>query len=108
LRVPTEGEARAKITFDLAALNADGLAGPPGGLVAYSYELCIPATPEHEAAVRRIDPTLQVQRGSRGRIGCGPGQVLCLGSTHQPGFRDVLLRLAGLDYVERIDRSFGE
>jgi hypothetical protein len=108
LRVPTEGEARAKITFDLAALNADGLAGPPGGLVAYSYELCIPATPEHEAAVRRIDPTLQMQRGSGGRIGCGSGQVLCLGSTHQPGFRDVLLRLAGLDYVERIDRSFGE
>jgi hypothetical protein len=34
--------------------------------------------------------------------------VLCLGSTHQPGWRSVLERLAALDYVARIDRFWGE
>jgi hypothetical protein len=103
---------RAKLTPELrealATLNDAGLSGPPDGLVAVSYEFCIPATPRHEAEVRRIDPTLEVYPGSRGRIACTPEQALCIGSTHQPRHRAVLERLARLEYVTRISRSFAE
>jgi hypothetical protein len=97
-----------KVTFDLSAVDAEGLTGPPDGRVAIAYEYCIPATEGAAAAVRRLDPTAQVQPGSPGRIGCRPGQWLVTGSTAQPDWRAVLVRLAALDYVARIDRAFFE
>jgi hypothetical protein len=84
------------------------LYGPPGGLRALHYEFCIPGEAAPEAQVRQIDPSIQIFKKSRGRIGCGPGEYLCLGSTHQPGFKAVLLKLAGLPYVKRIDQAFFE
>jgi hypothetical protein len=73
-----------------------------------AYEFCIPATPAHLAEVQGIDPTVQAYPGVPGRIGCGPGQALCIGSTYQPDWRAALLGLASLDYVTRIDRHFAE
>jgi hypothetical protein len=102
------GDPMRKVTFDLDQIDPTGLSGPPGGQVAVGYEFCIPATPGHLAEVQGIDPGVRAQPGSPGRIGCGPGQVLFLGSTHQPGWRSVLERLAALDYVARIDRFWGE
>jgi heat shock protein HslJ len=103
------GDRGAKISFDLAALDEAGLAGPLGGQVAVAYEFCIPAAPAYLAEVQRIDPTVRAQPGSRGRLGCLPdAEVLCIGSTHQPGWRAVLQQLAALDYVARIDRHFAE
>jgi hypothetical protein len=98
----------AKITFDLSQLDDEGLTGPPDGRVAISYEFCIPATQAAQDEVRRIDTTVAFQPGARGRIGCARDQVLCIGSTHQRDWRAVLLRLASLDHIARIDRSFGE
>ncbi len=98
----------SKITFSLEQLNQDGLCGPPDGFRALHYEFCIPGDAVHEAQVRALDPTIQIHKKSRGRIGCGPGEYLCLGSTHQPGFRTVLLKLASLPYVKRIDQAFFE
>jgi hypothetical protein len=60
----------AKITFNLTQLNKDGLYGPPDGLRAMHYEFCIPGDPAYEAQVRNIDPTIEVTKKSRGRIGC--------------------------------------
>jgi hypothetical protein len=94
-----------KLTFDPAALDDAGLTGPPDGRVAVAYEFCIPATGAHAAEVRGLDPTAEVQRGSPGRIGCGSGQWLVVGSTHQPGWRAVLAGLTALPYVARIDRA---
>jgi hypothetical protein len=94
-----------KLTFDPAALDDEGLTGPPDGRVAVAYEFCIPATGAHAAEVRGLDPTAEVQRGSPGRVGCGPGQWLVVGSTHQPGWRAVLAGLVALPYVARIDRA---
>lgn len=102
------GPAPAKITFDLEQLNENGLAGPPDGLRALSYEFCIPGDPEHIEEVRSIDPTIQLLPGGRGRVGCTAERILCIGSTHQPDFRGVLLRLAALPYIERIDQTFFE
>jgi len=98
----------SKITFNLAPLNEEGLSGPPGGLRALHYEFCIPGDAVHEAQVRQIDPTIKIFQKSPGRIGCSDGEYLCLGSTHQPNFKTVLLKLANLPYVMRIDQAFFE
>jgi len=45
---------------------------------------------------------------SPGRIRCGTHENLCIGSTHQENFMDVLRELAELPYVNRIDQSFFE
>lgn len=95
-------DAARKIEFDLSALDADGLRGPPDGKVAVSYEFAIPNTEECRARVKAIDPSVRFMPGSRGRIGARPEQCLCIGSTHQPNFRKVVAALAGLDCVERI------
>jgi hypothetical protein len=46
--------------------------------------------------------------GSKGRIGAGEGQVLCIGSTHQANYRAILLGLARLDFIDRIAECFYE
>ncbi|MHC4910920.1 MAG: hypothetical protein ACYTF9_14525 [Planctomycetota bacterium] len=104
----SESVSLRKITFDLDSIGEGGLCGPDDGRVAVSYEFCIPDDEFNAAEVRRIDPTLTISPGSHGRIGCGEMQALCIGSTHQPGFRDVLARLAALPYVEEIRECFFE
>ena len=105
---PAGGPGGAGIGFDLDRLNAEGLVGPPDGLRALHYEYCIPDRPEPLAQVRAIDPTLEVNRGSPGRVGCGAGELLCLGHTHQPGHRKVLERLDSLPFTGAIRESFFE
>jgi membrane protease YdiL (CAAX protease family) len=100
--------ARAAITLNLEGLREDGLRGGPGSLRAVSYEFCIPNTPACIAEVRSVDSTVAILPGGRGRIGCGPDECLCIGSTHQSRFRDVLDSLAALPYVRRIDECFFE
>lgn len=102
------GPASSNIRFDLDRLDADGLQGPPGGLRALHYEYCIPHRLEAIREVTGIDPTLQIQQGSPGRAGCGVGELLCLGHTHQPGYRTVLERLAALPFVVEIQEAFFE
>ena len=97
-----------KVTFDLELLNDDGLIGPPTGLRSVMYEFCIPADSASAVEVRAIDPSVKLHSTSPGRIGCTDDQVLCIGETHQPGWRTVLGQLSALDYIERIDQSFAE
>lgn len=103
----SQDENAAKIRFDLSILNDAGLYGPPQGLRALSYELCIPDRPDTVAEVRGIDASVRIER-ARGRIGCVDGELLCIGHTHQGGYRDVLAALARLPYVARIDQAFFE
>jgi len=99
---------QAVIGFDLSQLDADGLTGAEDGKRAIDYEYCIPDTASAEAEVRAIDPSVRIMAGSRGRVGCMQGEVLVLGTTHQPDFRAVLHRLAGLAYVHRIEQAYFE
>lgn len=99
---------RDVIRFDLAGISEEGLAGSGGGRVAVDYEFCIPDLPENRATVRGLDPSVRFMEGARGRAGCGAGQVLCIGSTHQPRWRDVLRRLARLPWIARIERCHWE
>jgi len=72
------------------------------------YEFCISARANLAAEVASIDPTARIYASSPGRIGCAGDEYLCIGSTGQPGFRDVLANLAQLDYVSRIQLSVPE
>jgi hypothetical protein len=103
-----EGMVSDKIRLDLSGVNEDGLYGPSNGLRSLSYEFCIPARESLADDVRAIDHTIQVYPTSQGRIGCTVEQYLCIGNTHQSGFRMVLNRLAQLEYVTRIDPSYAE
>jgi hypothetical protein len=98
----------SKIDVDLANVNSEGLRGPPDGLRAVHYEFCIPAGEYRAEEVRSIDPTAQFMPGSRGRIGCARDQILVVGNTHQRSYRQVLERLAALEYINRIRENFFE
>lgn len=97
-----------KITFDVTSLDHDGLYGAADGKRALSYEFCIPNRERFTSKVTRIDSTVQCMSESPGRIGCGSHEYLCIGSTNQINFRDVLRGLAELPYITRIDQSFFE
>jgi heat shock protein HslJ len=105
---PAETAPASKILFDLERLDAEGLQGPPDGLRALHYEYCIPHRQDAVEEVTAIDPTLTIQQGSPGRIGCADEELLCLGHTHQPGFRAVLEQLAALPMVREIREAFFE
>ena len=105
---PAQNMVSTKIQFDLSMFNEDGLYGPPNGLRAAAYEFCIPARDDLAAEVGSIDPTIQIYAGSPGRVGCVSDEYLCIGSTAQPGFQDVLSNLAELEYVTRIELSVAE
>lgn len=109
-REPAVGEEGAApmaplVGLDLDALDQDGLLGPPDGKRALHYEFCIPNHQRPRAEVAAIDPRADFYPAVPGRSGCGVAQVLVIGSTHQPGFRRVLQRLAALPYVHRIQRA---
>ncbi len=79
---PPESGFLDKIKFAFDAIHPDGLRGPPNGLVSVSYEFCIPKGEAFREEVRRIDPSVQIHEGSRGRTGFSEDQALCIGSTH--------------------------
>lgn len=97
----------AKIGIDLSIVDESGLYGPPEGLRALHYAFCIPNRSEPVASVRRIDGSVRMHR-ARGRIGCSATELLCIGTTHQPSYREVLAALSRLPYVARIDQAFFE
>ena len=99
------GNSRVKVTFDVTVLDAEGLAGPANGKRSIDYEFCIPEA--REAEVKAIDPTVHTQQAP-GRSGCGAGQLLAIGTTHQKNYARVLARLAALDYVSRISECYYE
>ena len=101
-------DPRGKIQFDLGRLDAEGLQGSPGGKRSLSYEFCAPNTPEARAEVATADPSVRFSCSSPGRIGCGPGECLSLGDSHQQDYRRRLLTLAALPYIRRIEESFFE
>jgi len=98
----------AKIKFRFDNIRPDGLRGSPNGLVAVSYEFCVPANEQAYEDVQQIDPSLQIHLISPGRIGCSTNQTLCIGETHQLRWRDVLRGLSSLTYITEIRESFFE
>ena len=92
----------AKIRFPLDDIRPDGLRGPPDGLTSVAYEFCVPSDASVYRELLQIDPALQIQPASSGRVGCLASQSLVIGETGQAGWRDTLGALSRLDYVEEI------
>lgn len=101
-------EMDSKIRFDLNQLDELGLYGPDDGKRSLSYEFCVPYHPQAISMVQAIDPTVVIYLHSPGRIGCSDAEVLAIGETYQPHYREVLTDLASLDAIERIEQFFGE
>jgi hypothetical protein len=97
-----------KIKFPLDNINADGLRGHPDALLAVSYEFCIPASERVYQEVLRIDPSVNFNPGSRGRIGCAKDQALSIGQTHQDHWREILKELSSQTYIVEIRECFFE
>ncbi|QKD84567.1 hypothetical protein HPC62_22395 [Thermoleptolyngbya sichuanensis A183] len=122
----------SKISFDLSQVSPEGLVGPADGGRSLRYEFCIPRSAKHQAEVQALNvnraachiaqrsgakhqaevqalnPAIEFYPHSPGRIRCSAAQILCMGETHSPNWRETLLNLAQLDYVERIDEFYGE
>lgn len=107
-REASQWRGAAKIKFRLDDIRPDGLRGTPGGLVAVAYEFCVPANERVYQEVRRINPGVQIQPGSRGRVGCSKDQALCIGETNHPNWRDVLKKLSALEYIDEIRECYFE
>ncbi len=97
-----------KIHFDLNLLNSDGLRGQLDGLTTLSYEFCIPDNIDSVDQVMAIDPTLVVYKHSSGRVQCDDKQYLAMGHTGQRDFRNILNKLADLEYVTNIQEALFE
>lgn len=97
-----------KMTFDISRISAEGLVGPPDGLRSVSYEFCIPASEKLRASVRAINTTIQHYANVRGRVGCKSNHYSGIGDSHNPRWREILLAIARLKYVQRIDESLVE
>lgn len=100
----TNDDAAEKITFNLDEFDDNGLYGAADSKRSLDYEFCIPEGNEYAQEVKAIDPTVNLFPDSAGRIGCTEDQTLAIGNTHQENFRLVLMELANLDYVTRIQR----
>lgn len=100
--------ALAKIKFRLDDIRPDGLRGPDDGLVSVAYEFCVPNDEKIFAEVRKIAPGVAIHAGSKGRIGCGENQALCIGTTAGPDWRKELMEIAELGYVVEIAECYFE
>lgn len=98
-------QEREKIDFDMAGIDEHGLEGPEGGRRRVAYEFCIPSRQDYVTQVRVIDPSLQLFPTVPGRSGCTTAQILAIGHTGAPQWRERLERLAALRYVKHIQRS---
>jgi len=97
-----------KIRFDLDQLDEFGLYGPEDGKRSLSYEFCVPNNVAAIETVQDLDPTLVIYLYSPGRVGCEDMEVLAIGETHQPNYREVLINLASLEVIDRIEQFWGE
>lgn len=98
-----------KIRIDLSKFNEEGYrVQPDGERSSTSYEFCIPAYDSVLAKVKAIDPAAQEMKGSKGRSGCSDKEWLVISSTRQPGFKDIIKKLAELNYIRKITETFWE
>ena len=104
----SEESALKKISFDIGMLNAEGLYGEPEGLVSLDYKFCIPMNDDYKTEVAKLDTTINFHDGTGIKDGCSKNEYLCIGNTHQKDFKKVVIRLASLNYVQRIDQMFWE
>ncbi|MCE2594881.1 hypothetical protein K6Y31_08645 [Motilimonas cestriensis] len=99
-----------KADFDIKALDAHGLLNG----VAVDFEFCVANSDAVMEQVKASYPDLQFMAASRGRIDCdvradGKGeQVLVIGSTHVPKYREHFSELLASDEIAVVKRVYWE
>jgi hypothetical protein len=98
-----------KIKIDLIQFNNEGYRVYPNGEKSSAYyEFCIPANDSILAVVKSIDPEASEMKGSMGRSGCSDQEWLVISSTRKTGFKDIIRKLAELEYIRQITETFWE
>lgn len=105
---PAPSHDITKIQFSLNSIREDGLRGPSDGLTSVAYEFCVPTNETTYEEIRRIDPSVKFHKGSPGRIGCSEQETLCIGETHQSDWKEKLLSLSALPYIDEIRECYFE
>ena len=73
-----------------------------------AYEFCIPNTESNLNEIKAIDETIAIYKSSKGRIGCGKDEILCIGETVDKDYKTILIAISKLSYVKSINESFFE
>ncbi|MCB0705512.1 MAG: hypothetical protein KDC34_09395 [Saprospiraceae bacterium] len=97
-----------KIKFDLELIDEVGLRGPKDGKVLVDYEFCIPQKDAFKSEVVNINPYINMDKYTKGRIGCSDKEWHCMGNTGSQNYREILCALSNLDYVVEIREVFFE
>ena len=97
----------SKINFDLNKFTEDGIEKMTGGGYI-NYEFCIPGNDETLKEVMSIDSTVGAYKNSKGRSACLDKEWLCIGSSHQKNFKNVLWALTKISYIRKISQTFWE
>ena len=91
--------ALKKITFDTSIIDENGLIGPPDGQVLIAYKFQIPVERRKQNEIRKIDKSIRFYKRP------GDNTYLCIG---EGATENVLIKLASLPYIIKIDRFYGE
>ena len=98
--------AEEKMNFSFSKLDNKGLIKERGTSLA--YEFCIPNTEANLNEIKAIDETIAVYKSSKGRIGCGKDEILCIGETVDKDYKKILIEISKKAYVKTINESFFE
>ena len=99
-------KAETKMNFSFSKIDKNGLIKKRG--TSLSYEFCIPNKTEYIDEIHRIDESIGTYKSSKGRIGCGANEILCIGETADKDYKKILIALTNLNYVKQINESFFE
>jgi hypothetical protein len=91
--------ALEKINFSINEIDKDGLIGPPDGKRLVAYKFVMPIDLKKRRQVHRIDRSVKFFHKPSDE------QYDCIG---EGATREVLLKLASLPYIKRIDPFYGE
>lgn len=98
-----------KINFSLSEFTDNGMRRQAlGEGMAINYEFCIPGDDKTMKEVMAIDPTAKIHKDSKGRSACSEREWLVIGASHQDNFKEVIKKLAALEYVRQINETFWE
>jgi hypothetical protein len=85
-------QAEKKMNFSFSKLDKKGLIKDKGTSLA--YEFCIPNTEDNLTQIKSIDETIAVYKSSKGRIGCGKDEILCIGETIDKDYKKILIEIS--------------
>lgn len=100
-RIKIPPEVIAKIGFDLNQFNQEGLLSSGQSIV---YEYCIPRAQQALSVITTIDFTAEVK--DKGvKVNCGEREARIIGSSHQDGFKAIMVQIASLPFVRKIEQA---